>query len=48
MCNEVSKDEDNEENDKNKNLTKDSTTKLLYSYPLGPKFKKEPGRKKKS
>lgn len=48
MSNEVPKDEDNEENDKNKKLKKDSTTKLLYSYPLSPKFKKGPGWKKTS
>ncbi len=48
MSNEVPKDEDNEENDKNKKLKKDSTTKLLYSYPLNPKFNKGPIRKKTS
>ncbi|MHA2246354.1 MAG: hypothetical protein ACXADY_15545 [Candidatus Hodarchaeales archaeon] len=46
MSNEVPKDEDNEENDENKKSKKDSTTKLLYSYPLKPNFKKGPRRKK--
>ena len=44
-CSNVPEDEDNEENDKDKKPKKDPTTKLLYSYPFGPKFKKGTRRK---
>jgi hypothetical protein len=46
MSTEDPKDEqDNEENDDDKKGKKDPTAKLIYSYPLGPKFKKGTGRK---
>ena len=45
MSNEVPNDKYNEENDEDNKSKKDSITKLLYSYPLGPKFKKGTGRK---
>lgn len=40
MCSNVPGDEDNEENDEDKKSKKDPTPKLMYSYPLDPKFKK--------
>lgn len=43
--NDLNNDEDNEEDDDDKKAKKDPTAKLIYSYPLGPKFKKGTGRK---
>ncbi len=40
--------EDNEENDKDEKPKKEEKLKLLYSYPLPPKFKLGTKRKKKS
>ena len=45
MSNEDPKaEEDNEDDDETKEK-KDSPAKLIYSYPLGPKFKKRTRRK---
>ncbi|MHA2227064.1 MAG: hypothetical protein ACXAC8_17750 [Candidatus Hodarchaeales archaeon] len=46
MSNEVPTKEDNEEDDEEKKSKKDPTNKLLYSYPIGPKWKKGTKRKK--
>ncbi|MFX0015302.1 MAG: hypothetical protein ACFFB2_09380 [Promethearchaeota archaeon] len=45
MNKEVPEDKPDEENNKDEKKKKDSTAKLLYSYPLGPKLKKGTGRK---
>lgn len=42
LSDEVPKDEEDTEDEDKK---KESTAKLLYSYPLGPKFKKGTRRK---
>ncbi|MFX0126044.1 MAG: hypothetical protein ACFFAE_20655 [Candidatus Hodarchaeota archaeon] len=42
MSDEEPKDEEDTEDEDEK---KDSTAKLIYSYPLGPKFKKGTRRK---
>jgi hypothetical protein len=45
MSEEAPEEQDEEENDNDDKKKKDSIAKLLYSYPLGPKFKKGTGRK---
>ena len=46
MSNEDPNKEDNEEGDEEKKSKEDPTNKLLYSYPLGTKWKKGTERKK--
>ncbi|MFX1517985.1 MAG: hypothetical protein ACFFC6_16915 [Promethearchaeota archaeon] len=45
MSKEDPKDEEDNEDDDETKEKKDSLAKLIYSYPLGPKFKKRTRRK---